>query len=175
MRESDAEWDRLRPLMHAGKSAEFEALKARYRAGILGSWGNDEKRSAEQLFAILAELGAERSWSGRGSNSIQPYSGMVSHFELAGLQISRAELGTHACGMAGGVSLLTLLIVWSLVAALADTRNLPGPAAVLIVLIKAIQSGELQTHLLITLARVAASFALAMIIGTAIGIFLGRK
>lgn len=72
-------------------------------------------------------------------------------------------------------SLLTLLIVWSLVAALADTRTLPGPAAVLTVLIKAIESGELQTHLLITLARVASSFALAMIIGTAIGISLGRN
>lgn len=60
LRDSDAEWERLRPLMHARSSAVFNALKARYRAGILSSWGDDERRSAEQLFAILAELGGEK-------------------------------------------------------------------------------------------------------------------
>ncbi len=57
---SDAEWDRLRPLTHAKSDAEFEALKARYPAGILTSWGDDGRAAAARLFAIVAELGGKK-------------------------------------------------------------------------------------------------------------------
>ena len=60
LRNSDAEWERLRPLMKAGSTAEFAALKARYRAGILTSWGDDDRHAAEQLFGILSKLGGEK-------------------------------------------------------------------------------------------------------------------
>ena len=72
-------------------------------------------------------------------------------------------------------SLAALVALWWLAALLIDSRNLPGPGAVLAALGEAAVSGELHTHVLITLARVAVSFTLAMVIGTAIGIFLGRK
>lgn len=60
LRDSDMEWERLRPLMKAKSNAEFDALKARYRAGILTSWGDNERHAAEQLFGILADLGGEK-------------------------------------------------------------------------------------------------------------------
>lgn len=72
-------------------------------------------------------------------------------------------------------SLAALMVFWWLVAILIDSHNLPGPGAVSAALGEAAASGELHTHILITLARVAVSFVLAMFIGTAIGIFLGRN
>jgi NitT/TauT family transport system substrate-binding protein len=53
---SDAAWERLRPLAKANE-AEFAALKAYYRAGIPGRWGEAETRSAEKLTRLLIELG----------------------------------------------------------------------------------------------------------------------
>lgn len=73
------------------------------------------------------------------------------------------------------LSLAALVLVWWLAAAFADSPNLPGPGKVIAALHAAAASGELYTHILITLARVAASFVLAMIVGTAIGIVLGRS
>ncbi|MEW5704261.1 MAG: ABC transporter permease [Pseudomonadota bacterium] len=55
------------------------------------------------------------------------------------------------------------------------SRLLPPPGAVLFVLIEGTQSGEIPHHIAITLARVAASFVLAMAIGSAIGIAMGRS
>ena len=51
---------------------------------------------------------------------------------------------------------------------------MPGPLVVLSVLIEGIGSGEIPYHLAVTLARVAASFVLAMSIGVAVGIAMGR-
>lgn len=73
------------------------------------------------------------------------------------------------------LSLIGLLILWQIAAAFVDSRFLPGPDLVLAVLVRETASGELPYHLGITLWRVAASFALAMLIGVAIGILLGRK
>ncbi len=73
------------------------------------------------------------------------------------------------------LSLAGLLALWQIAANLAGNRLLPGPDVVLVVLAQAVASGELLFHLGITLWRVAASFALAMLIGVAIGILLGRK
>jgi NitT/TauT family transport system permease protein len=73
------------------------------------------------------------------------------------------------------LSLIALLVLWQIAAALADSRLVPGPDLVLTVMAQATASGELPFHLGITLLRVTASFALAMLIGMAIGILLGRK
>lgn len=56
-----------------------------------------------------------------------------------------------------------------------DSRFLPSPQIVLGVLGDGFQSGEIPHHIGITLGRVAASFVLAMTIGSAIGIAMGRS
>lgn len=74
-----------------------------------------------------------------------------------------------------GLSLVVLLLAWQVGASLADSRALPPPLAVLEVLSAGLASGELLYHLGVTLARVAASFLLAMAIGVALGIAMGRS
>jgi NitT/TauT family transport system substrate-binding protein len=59
MDESDEEWERLRALTRAEDDATLDALKRRYREGIVRSWGDDERQAAGQLYAVLAELGGE--------------------------------------------------------------------------------------------------------------------
>jgi NitT/TauT family transport system permease protein len=58
---------------------------------------------------------------------------------------------------------------------LAQPDLLPGPLAVFSRLLTQWQSGELPGHLLITMARVFGSFALAMLIGLAFGMLLGHS
>lgn len=72
-------------------------------------------------------------------------------------------------------SIVLLVALWQVAAAaMDDSRLLPGPVAVLDVLVRDIGDGELPYHVGVTLARVAASFVLAMTIGIAIGIAMGR-
>jgi NitT/TauT family transport system permease protein len=74
-----------------------------------------------------------------------------------------------------GLSLLLLLGVWQAAAILAaDPRLMPPPAAVLRMIGKETLSGELPWNLAVTLLRVGASFVLAMSLGVAIGIVMGR-
>ena len=56
----DAEWQRIRPLTKAEDDATFEAIKRRYRQGIVEHWGEAERADAAKLYAILAELGDEK-------------------------------------------------------------------------------------------------------------------
>jgi NitT/TauT family transport system permease protein len=73
------------------------------------------------------------------------------------------------------LSLLLLLLVWQAAAGLAGPRLLPSPAAVARAMAEATRSGELPRSLLVTLWRVAASFALAMSLGSALGYAMGRS
>jgi len=73
------------------------------------------------------------------------------------------------------LSIALLLALWQAAALLAASRVLPGPAAVLTVLLREAESGALFQHLGITLLRVGAAFALAMSVGTAVGLALGRS
>jgi NitT/TauT family transport system permease protein len=66
-------------------------------------------------------------------------------------------------------SLVLLLILWQAAAALADSRLLPSPLTVAQSLLAETRSGTLPRELAISLVRVAASFAIAMLAGTAIG------
>lgn len=59
MLESDAEWDRLRPLMKVRDDAEFRALREAYRAGIPRRFGAPEVEAARRVFEILAREGGE--------------------------------------------------------------------------------------------------------------------
>lgn len=57
MASSDAEWERLRPLMQAEDDKTWRALRDRYRAGIPKSWGDAERADAAKLLALMASLG----------------------------------------------------------------------------------------------------------------------
>lgn len=54
---SDAEWERLRPLMQAEDEATWRSLRDHYRAGIPRRWTGEERAGAETLFALMAKLG----------------------------------------------------------------------------------------------------------------------
>lgn len=73
------------------------------------------------------------------------------------------------------LSLVVFVALWWIAAALFDSRLLPGPLAVGKSLLKHLAEGDLLYHTAITLARVAAAFLLAMVIGTAFGILMGRS
>lgn len=73
------------------------------------------------------------------------------------------------------LSLLLLLTLWQLLAIFLQSNTLPTPALVAQVLWQAIESGELPYHLGITLLRLIVSFTLAMLIGCALGVVLGKN
>ncbi|MCB1915835.1 MAG: ABC transporter substrate-binding protein [Rhodocyclaceae bacterium] len=76
--ESDAEWERLRPLMKAEDEATFVALREGFRAGIPTGTVAQAEAAARQAFAVLAreggaplvgnatELAAGVFWTGGG-------------------------------------------------------------------------------------------------------------
>jgi NitT/TauT family transport system permease protein len=72
------------------------------------------------------------------------------------------------------VSLLLLIAAWSVGAHLAGERLLPEPQAVAQAIVAEARSGALAFNLGVTLARVAASFLIAMALGTVIGLTMGR-
>jgi NitT/TauT family transport system permease protein len=73
------------------------------------------------------------------------------------------------------LSLLALLGLWQIAASLAgDARLMPPPAAVLAKVAAETATGELPFNLAVTLLRVAASFVIAMGLGVAVGILMGR-
>lgn len=73
------------------------------------------------------------------------------------------------------LSLLLLIGLWQGLALLINDHTLPTPTLVLHTFWQAIMSGELPYHLGITLARLLTIFAIAMLLGCAIGIALGRE
>jgi NitT/TauT family transport system permease protein len=81
-----------------------------------------------------------------------------------------SRLGWWAASLAGFVAL------WWLGALLyGNPKLLPTPPDVVTALIAAAKTGALFSNLAITLFRVAASFLLAMTIGSALGIFMGMS
>jgi NitT/TauT family transport system permease protein len=71
-------------------------------------------------------------------------------------------------------SLAALIGLWELIAIIAASRYLPGPLTVVEVMVREVKAGELWGNIAATLLRVAFSFVVAMIIGSAIGVALGR-
>jgi NitT/TauT family transport system permease protein len=88
-----------------------------------------------------------------------------------------ATAALHIAGRAAwtGASLVLLVLVWAVAAWMAGSRFFPAPLPVFQRIAEGIASGELTWHVGVTLARVAASFVLAMGIGCAIGIVMGRN
>ena len=73
------------------------------------------------------------------------------------------------------VSLLVLLASWQIAAHFGNPRLLPGPVVVFATIKAEVASGVLFAALSITIARVAAAFILAMVVGSAIGYAMGRN
>jgi NitT/TauT family transport system permease protein len=73
------------------------------------------------------------------------------------------------------VSLALLIAAWWAGSHLAGPRLLPEPQAVGLAIIAEARSGALAFNLGVTLARVAASFIIAMALGTALGLLMGRN
>ena len=62
----DQAWDALRPLMRAASDAEFEGLRAAYRAGIPGPWTDADTESARRLHELLSKGAGEAFTSKAG-------------------------------------------------------------------------------------------------------------
>jgi NitT/TauT family transport system permease protein len=74
------------------------------------------------------------------------------------------------------LSIAGLLVLWAAAAALnGDPRVLPGPGTVLPRIWTEMIHGDLLFQLQATLLRVAAAFVLAMSIGAALGLLMGRR
>ncbi len=84
---------------------------------------------------------------------------------------TRPDLGPRWLELA---SLPLLLVLWQVSAAIAQSRFLPGPALVASEIWTLAREGTLVGDFAATLARALAGFVLAMGIGTALGIALGR-
>jgi NitT/TauT family transport system permease protein len=78
-------------------------------------------------------------------------------------------------GLARLASLAGFFLAWQLVVWWVQPDLLPGPLTVFSRLVSQWRSGELPAHLFITMARVFGSFALAMILGLALGMLLGHS
>lgn len=72
------------------------------------------------------------------------------------------------------LSLLALLAAWEVAARIAGSRLLPPASTVFAALARETASGALPANLGITLLRIAAAFALSMVLGTALGVAMGR-
>jgi NitT/TauT family transport system permease protein len=74
-----------------------------------------------------------------------------------------------------GLSLVVFVGLWYVLAVYIESRNLPGPLLVAQVFWEQCQNGQLRYHLGMTLLRLIVSFSVAMLIGCALGIALGRN
>ena len=72
------------------------------------------------------------------------------------------------------VSVALLLAAWLAGSHFAGTRLLPEPQTVWLAIVHEARAGALAFNLGVTLARVAIAFAIAMTLGTAIGLAMGR-
>jgi NitT/TauT family transport system permease protein len=72
-------------------------------------------------------------------------------------------------------SLLLLLVTWIIGSHVIGARLLPEPSAVALALVDEARSGALTLNLSATLLRVFAAFAIAMVLGTVIGLLMGRN
>jgi NitT/TauT family transport system permease protein len=68
-----------------------------------------------------------------------------------------------------------LLVVWQVLALYLNNHLLPAPALVAKVFWQECVTGQLPYHLGVTLLRLVVSFSVAMVLGCAIGILLGRS
>jgi NitT/TauT family transport system permease protein len=72
-------------------------------------------------------------------------------------------------------SIVLLLITWIVASHFIGERLLPEPRTVALALFHEARSGALTYNLSVTLLRVFAAFAIAMVLGTMIGLLMGRN
>lgn len=73
------------------------------------------------------------------------------------------------------LSAVGLLVLWQIAAMLMNNPLLPSPVAVFAFIADEINNGELVQHLAVTLWRVAAAYTIAIVVGSAVGIAMGRS
>lgn len=94
----------------------------------------------------------------------------------AATSTQRASSWVAASSLAQRIGSIALFIaVWQIAADAVHSRLLPSASAVFVVLAQECVHGPLLFNLGVTLARVAAAFSVAMVLGTAIGIVMGRS
>lgn len=71
-------------------------------------------------------------------------------------------------------SFASLILLWEGASHWAHLRALPSVETVVVVFLDEIRSGALPYHLGVTLARVAVAFVVAMVLGAALGLAMGR-
>ncbi len=95
------------------------------------------------------------------------------------LSLARSDAGQGTRILSGPVisilSVAGFLLVWFIAAEIAQSRMLPGPVAVINYIYKESVHGDLLTQLGITLWRVIASFVVAMVIGSVLGLAMGQS
>ena len=72
-------------------------------------------------------------------------------------------------------SIVAFFLFWEALALLIQHRHLPTPTVVFAAMAREFASGDLVYHIAMTLYRVIIAFVLAMLIGSAIGIVMGRN
>jgi len=94
------------------------------------------------------------------------------------ITFARAETGRNLRLSRGPwvtiISVAGFVLVWFVAAEIAQSRLLPGPAAVMHYIYEESTQGNMLAELGITLWRVVASFIVAMIIGSAFGLAMGQ-
>ena len=152
---SDAAWERLRPAMQAEERGRVHAppgLFPRRHPGALGRGAYALGRAP-----VRHPAGARRAGAYRRAHALRrrPL--------RQGRRLRSGPWRRFLTRLAWpALSLAAFLALWSLVALFADTRLLPGPAKVWQAFLAAAGSGALVYHICVTLARVAASFLIAM-------------
>ena len=90
-------------------------------------------------------------------------------------RLVRTFAGPHGRALTRALSIAAFLALWWAFSLWMGPRLCPPPTAVLAFVVQETASGTLPYHLGITLMRVAAAFVLAMAIGTAVGLLMGRS
>lgn len=72
-------------------------------------------------------------------------------------------------------SIVGFLLFWEAMALLIQHRHLPPPTEVFAAMAREFASGELTFHIGMTLYRVVVAFVIAMLVGSTIGIVMGRN
>ncbi len=187
------------PLTGAADNVELMRLRDWYRHGIPRRWGEPERRAADQLFDLLARIGGPDlvgpisavpagtfwpvSWQPQADERGRTRSLCSTVLLFRVTQIfGNSTSSHHARAPRRYRDLLTrlasaavFLVAWQIAAEVAQSRLLPGVIAVLRAMAQQTRSGALPWNLAITLGRVAAAFMISLLLGSALGIAMGRS
>ena len=156
---SEAEWQRLAPRIGTSDAKALAIYRQRYSEGIVRRPLSEEEDDAGALYRVLAEIaGAELVGPARRAGA--------GHVLPAGCSAMNLTLRL--------LSLALLIAAWVAGSQLAGARLLPDPQTVALAIVDEARSGALAFNLGATLARVAVAFFIAMLLGAAIGLVMGR-